>query len=71
LLPRGKRSELEDHVYDLEDLDKRIKAKDITIYQDYNLWYKSIQERIRAKACQYIPIKPRNLDMNSYRNTAN
>ena len=52
LLPRGKRRELEDHVYDLEDLDRRIKAKDITIYQDYHLWYKSVQERIRAKACQ-------------------
>lgn len=42
LLPRGRRAELENHSYDMKDFKSRFEKRDLTLYQDYDLWYKAI-----------------------------
>ena len=66
LLPKHARVEVEDDPDAMEDFKRRFAKKDLTLYSDHQLWYKALSERLRAKACQYISVKPKGFDIHLY-----
>ena len=50
MLPDDKRQELVENIDGkLDILKKRMLEKDITLYQDHNLWYRAIKEVINVR----------------------
>jgi len=66
LLSKTARVELDEDSEAMEDFKRRFAEKDITLYHAQKVWYKALSERLRAKACQYISIRPKSFDIHLY-----
>lgn len=58
LLPSARRAELSSDP-ELTQLQQRLTARDLTLYQEHNMWLRAITERLPTKTYQRLPQWPR------------
>ena len=69
LLPEEVRATLESDQQAMLALQKRLTAKDLTLYQEHGLWLKAIAERLPAKSYQCLPQWPSTFSFDKYSST--
>lgn len=59
LLPSARRAELRSDPELMTQLQQRLAARDLTLYQEHNVWLTAITERLPTKSYQCLPQWPR------------
>jgi hypothetical protein len=66
LLPSARRAELRANPELLAKLQQRLLARDLTLYQEYDMWLAAIEERLPAKSYQCLPQWPRSFNLQEH-----
>jgi hypothetical protein len=66
LLPSARRAELRSDPELTAQLQQRFAARDLTLYQEHNMWLAAITERLPAKSYQCLPQWPRSFNFREH-----